>query len=652
MADHDGKHRLLLGTAIALVLGVANAAPAQEPTFTAPEQPEVVPGQFIVKFRDEAALRQAPSALADSDVEVLQTLELINAQVIGLDPEADVGALSSALASLPPFEYFEPVYRYHAQIEPDDTDYDQQWAWPRISAPAGWDIQRDSPDVVVAVIDTGVDYGHEDLADNIWRNPGETPGNGTDDDGNGIVDDVHGANFVPATPSGDPMDDNRHGTHVAGTIGAMTNNALGVAGTSWQPQIMALKFLDANGSGSTVGAIDAIQYAIEKEAHIMNNSWGGGGFSRALQEAIEAAESEGILFTAAAGNSNRDNDATPFYPASYETENVLSVMATDQSDAKAGFSHRGLTSVDVGAQGVDIRSTTPEGTYANFNGTSMATPHVSGLAALIKGQQPNLEAVEIKRIIMDTADRIPALAGLSVTGGRINLAEALGTGGCAGGPAQEAYEEFFWPERRTFDANSNVVSVPFSLPQPMYVDVTVNGSARRVAGSGTTTFRTGVYTGEPPNVMWTGSFRTASFTANGESVPVTSEYSIRLPAGDHTLYWKLWPSGATMEFDSGNITMRAFPCSAGGKLATMMIAAAGQADVTTAGQDVASTGASTTGASSGTSTADASAGAATGASAAGSAAGSAENGDRLTVRTDEKTGASVTVLEGAGTASR
>lgn len=587
------KGRTFPCLAVAAVL-LAGAAPdallAQQADFTAPAQPQVVPGAFIVKYReDAAALGRAAAALRQQPgVEVVDTLPSIGAQVIRLEPSAEIGAMSRALSALPPVEYIEPVYLYHALIEPDDGQYDQQWAWPEISAPAGWDIQRDSQDVVVAVIDTGVDYEHGDLADNMWHNPDEVPNNGVDDDGNGIVDDVHGANFVPATPTGDPMDDHNHGTHVAGTIGAVTDNATGVAGTSWKPQIMALKFLSANGSGSTVGAIKAIEYAIAENADIMSNSWGGGGFSQALEDAIELANDQGILFTAAAGNSNVNNDQNPHYPSSYEVPNVLAVMATDRANDRAGFSNFGAQSVDVGAPGVEILSTVRNGQYRQFNGTSMATPHVSGLAALLKQQDDTRDAAQLKQLIMANVDQFAALQGTSVTGGRINLANALGAQGaaCPGGPAQVAYEEFFWPERRTFNSVSNVLSVPFSLPQPMFVDVTVHGSAKRVAGGGVTTFTTGVYTGAAPNVMWTGSYRQGTFTGNGVSMPVSSEFSIKLPAGDHVMYWKLWVSNADMEFASANVTVRAFSCSAGGKLAVAQLAEAGpgggQAALTTA----------------------------------------------------------------------
>lgn len=586
------KGRILQSVAVAALLAGAASDPAfaQDADFTAPAQPQTVPGEFIVKYREEAAAFGAAAAAMQQQpgMEVVDSLPSIGAQVIRLEPSAEIGALSQALSALPAVEYIEPVYLWHALVEPDDDDYDQQWALPEISAPDGWDSQKDSPDVVIAVIDTGVDYDHEDLADNMWRNPDEVPGNGIDDDGNGIVDDVHGANFVPAAPTGDPMDDHNHGTHVAGTIGAVTNNATGVAGVSWQPQIMALKFLSANGSGSTVGAIKAIEYALVKGADIMSNSWGGGGFSQALEDAIEMANDEGILFTAAAGNSNIDNDQTPHYPSSYEVANILAVMATDQANDRAGFSNFGAQSVDVGAPGVSILSTVRNDQYAAFNGTSMATPHVSGVAALLKQQDNTRDAAVLKQLIMENVDQFAGLQGTSVTGGRINLAKALGAkaGACPGGPAQTAYNEFFFTEGRTFDANSNVLSVPFSLPEPMFVDVTVNGSAERVAGGTATTFRTGVYTGEAPNVMWTGSYRKGSYTGNGVSMPVSSEFSIKLPAGDHVMYWKLWLNNASMQFASANMTVRAFSCSLGGKLAVAQVAEAGQGEVTDAALDL------------------------------------------------------------------
>jgi thermitase len=409
------------------------AAPGQEtaqaePTFEAPEEVQAVPGEFIIRFRDDAVLGQAASILAERGIEVVGTVDLINAHLIQLDPSAEVGALSEVLTALPGVESVEPNYLYFAVVEPNDTRYSEQWAWSKMQAPAAWDILESSPAVVVAVIDTGVDYAHEDLAANMWENESEIPGNGIDDDGNGITDDVHGANFVPDQATGDPMDDHSHGTHVAGTIGAVTNNGTGVAGTTWQTRIMALKFLDANGSGSVFNAIRAIEYAITNGAHIMSNSWGGYGRSQALEDAIGAARDAGILFVAAACNDNRNNDQQPCYPASYDVANVLAVMASDQQDQKAGFSNYGSTSVDIAAPGVQILSTVLDDGYDSFGGTSMAAPHVSGAAALVKGQNSSWQAPELKQRIMESADQIAALNGLSVTGGRLNLFRALGGG--------------------------------------------------------------------------------------------------------------------------------------------------------------------------------------------------------------------------------
>jgi subtilisin family serine protease len=550
-------------------------ANAQDATFTAPKEIQAVPGEYIVKFRDEGVMMAAQSLLQERGVETVQTLGLISAKVIRLDPQAEISALNQAIAGLPNVEYVEPNYLYYATETPNDSRYSDQWAWPKIDAPKAWDVLTDSPNVVVAVIDTGVDYKHPELKANMWKNPGEIPANNKDDDNNGIVDDVHGANFVPTTPSGDPMDDNRHGTHVAGTIGAVTNNSLGVAGTTWRTQIMAMKFLSASGSGSTANAVRAIEYAIAKGAHIMNNSWGGGGFSRALEDAIKAADAKGILFAAAAGNSGTDNDQRPHYPSNYDVPNVIAVMATDRNDQMPSFTCFGQKTVDLAAPGADILSTVPGGNYASFNGTSMATPHVSGAAALLKAQDSSRIAPQIKKLLMDTVDKIPVLAGKNVTGGRLNLGSALVAVPTCTGSALIAYDEFFWPEKRSFDTNANVLSVEFTLPQEMIVDVFVHGSANRTKGNGVTTFRTGVYNSASPNVMWTGSYRRGSYRANNVSRTVSSQFSIRLPKGKHTMYWKLWLSNFTMQFDSANIVVRGFPCSMGGKLAA--VTAGGQA---------------------------------------------------------------------------
>ena len=288
------------------------------------------------------------------------------------------------------------------QRPPTIRRHGSQWDMTRHRRPGRLDHRpTGSSSVVVAVIDTGVDYNHVDLAANIWTNPGEIAGNGIDDDGNGFVDDVHGYDF--ANNDGNPMDDNGHGTHVAGTIAAVGNNSLGVTGVAWSTSIMPLKFLSANGSGYLSDAVEAINYATMMRTRygvnvrVDNNSWGGGGFSSAMQSAIQAANDAGILFVAAAGNSGTNNDASPQYPANYDSPNVISVAATDQNGQLASFSNYGATTVDLAAPGVSIYSTTPNNTYSTYSGTSMATPHVSAVAALAWALNPDATVAEVRK---------------------------------------------------------------------------------------------------------------------------------------------------------------------------------------------------------------------------------------------------------------
>jgi subtilisin family serine protease len=329
--------------------------------------------------------------------------------------------------------YAEPDYHWKAIVTtPNDARFDELWGMHNtgqtggtpdadINAPEAWDITRGRETPIVAVIDTGVDYLHEDLADNMWVNTGEIPGNGVDDDGNGFMDDVYGYDFFNG--DGDPMDDDDHGTHVAGTIGAVGNNNLGVAGVSWDVRIMALKFISGFG-GSTEDAISCIEYAVLMDADIMSNSWGGEGFSQALKDAIDAAGAAGIAFVAASGNSATDNDTVPHYPSNFESANIISVMSTDHNDLRSGFSTWGLTTVDLAAPGSDILSCKRGGGYVSFSGTSMATPHVSGACALMLSVNPTLSVSDIRNALMSTVD--PVLPGLCVSGGRMNLVAALG----------------------------------------------------------------------------------------------------------------------------------------------------------------------------------------------------------------------------------
>ncbi|MBX9608115.1 MAG: S8 family serine peptidase [Gammaproteobacteria bacterium] len=336
------------------------------------------------------------------------------------------------------FESVEPDYVLRASATPSDAAFTDGRLWglrntgqaggvagADVGAVSAWDVTTGSNAVVVGIIDTGIRYTHQDLAGNMWRNPGETAGNGVDDDNNGYVDDVFGINAI--TGSGNPFDDNDHGSHVAGTIGATANGGGPHVGVAWNVKLMALKFLGADGSGSTSGAIECINYAIAKGARILNNSWGGGGFSSALAAAIERARQANILFVAAAGNEARDTDASPSYPAGYDIANVISVAALDRRDALAGFSNFGRSTVDLGAPGVDIFSSVASAndSYASFSGTSMATPHVVGVAALLVARYPGIGLAELRQRLLGTTVPVAALAGRSVTGGRVNAPNAL-----------------------------------------------------------------------------------------------------------------------------------------------------------------------------------------------------------------------------------
>lgn len=328
----------------------------------------------------------------------------------------------------------EPDFVVHALLTPNDPSYAQLYglhntgqtggtADADIDAPEAWEITTGSRNVRVGIIDTGIDYTHPDLAANIWTNPGEIPGNGIDDDGNGYVDDFRGWDFV--NNDNDPMDDHYHGTHCAGTIGAVGGNALGVVGVAHQVSLVGLKFLSATGSGTTSDAVEAVAYATGIGLDLTSNSWGGGGYSQALYDAISAANTAGQLFIAAAGNSSANTDASVNYPSGYNLPNIISVAATDQNDKLASFSNYGAASVDLAAPGVNTYSTKPGSAYQSLSGTSMATPHVSGAAALLLAHRPELSPETVKSALLASVDPLPNLTGKVVSGGRLNVHSAL-----------------------------------------------------------------------------------------------------------------------------------------------------------------------------------------------------------------------------------
>lgn len=305
-----------------------------------------------------------------------------------------------------------------------DPDLAKLYGLTKINVQQAWEITKGSRDVIVADIDTGIDYNHVDLSNNLWRNPNEIEGNGIDDDNNGYVDDIVGYNFRDKNAK--PYDDNDHGTHTSGTIAATGGNGVGISGVVQVGSLMGLRFLGGSqGSGTTEDAILCIDYATKNGAQIMSNSWGGGGFSQALYDSIKRADEKGILFVAAAGNSTSDNDKKASYPASYDLPNIVSVAATDENDGLAYFSNYGAKSVHLGAPGVKTLSLVPGDKYDSFSGTSMATPHVAGVAALIKSAFPQATAKDMKEILLTSVDSVSSLQGKTTTGGRLNAMAAL-----------------------------------------------------------------------------------------------------------------------------------------------------------------------------------------------------------------------------------
>lgn len=360
--------------------------------------------------------------------------------------DANPAATVREYLTLPEVEYAEENFEINlveavdssiVPVFPHDPQFIEQWALANsgqrggkegadISAPLAWATTTGSEEVVVAVLDTGVDYNHEDLKPNMWKRPASMEA--YQDAQLGSVDDEDGFNAIEN--DSDPMDDNGHGTHCAGIIGAEGENDLGIAGVNWKVRIMPLKFMNAGGSGTTKDAIEAINYAINRKqagvnVRIISASWGSTQRSRALEDVIRKAYEADILFVAAAGNSSVNNDRTPHFPSSYNVPNVVSVAALDRNDQLAKFSNWGVKSVAIGAPGVDILSTWLGNAYEEKSGTSMATPVVAGVAALIVAENPRMSVDDLRKKLLASTDPIVALKGKTVTGGRVNAAKAL-----------------------------------------------------------------------------------------------------------------------------------------------------------------------------------------------------------------------------------
>ena len=461
-----GMFAWLLGSAITFsgMTTAADSLPNQLAKYDA------VPGEYLVQFKENSRFTERAAA------SLIGTLGAVPVERIHPDlflvrrPVDESSRVAVAAMSASSFVKFaEPNYIYKINRVPNDPKYGSLWGMSNvgqkdsqgtvgvsgvdIQAEKAWDIETGSKDTVVAVIDTGVDFSIPDLTDNAWTNLAELNGvKGVDDDKNGYIDDIHGYNF--ADDNGDATDDNGHGSHCSGTIGGRGDDGAGVAGVSWNVSIMAVKFLDRKGGGSLSNAVKAIDYARKNGAKIMSNSWGGGGPSETLRKAIEEARDAGILFIAAAGNDASNNDSTPSYPASYPIDNIISVAAIGNSGTLARFSNYGARSVHVAAPGLNILSTWPSAIdssgFKTISGTSMATPHVSGVAALLLSHAPTMTYAELRERIIRSARPLTALKGKVKSAGIVDAYNAL-TGTLA--PPDEDDPEN-WTQKTPFSAST------------------------------------------------------------------------------------------------------------------------------------------------------------------------------------------------------
>ncbi|MBN1556927.1 MAG: S8 family serine peptidase, partial [Lentisphaerae bacterium] len=408
-----------------------------------------VADHFMVTLRPDAGRADLEALNRARGLHIRRALHTPGLYLVAI-PDAGPDALPEAVAA---YNRAARVVRYAEPdtiltldtVFPDDPDFDSLWGLHNtgqtggvpdadIDAPEAWAHGTGRREIVVGVIDGGVDYLHEDLAANIWTNPGEIPGNKLDDDGNGFVDDVHGYDFI--NNDGDPMDDLSgtvygHGTHVAGTIGALGSNGVGVAGVCWNISLLPVKIVDANGYGPLSVAVDAVNYATLMRTRgvnirLTNNSWGDSDYSLSLSNAIVSAQQAGMLFVCSAGNLYREiTPALPYYPSVFPMSNIVSVANTESDDSLRPSSNYGSDCVDLAAPGTGIRSTLRDDLYGPMTGTSMSAPHVSGAAALLWSLKPCADAAEIRQALLDGTEPLPALAGKTVTGGRLNLYRAM-----------------------------------------------------------------------------------------------------------------------------------------------------------------------------------------------------------------------------------
>jgi subtilisin family serine protease len=466
----------------------------------------------------------------------------------------------------PYLDYIEPNYLYNIATTPNDPHFDDQWGLQQandrdIDAPEAWDMNHDCNDVVVGLLDSGIDWRHPDLIDNIWQNLGEDadndghvlelisgvwqfdPGdiNNTDNDGNGYKDDFIGWDF--ANNDNNPMDDNGHGTHCGGIIGARGNNGIGVTGVCWNVKIMALKFLGSDGGGATSDATAALNYAVAKQATLTNNSWGGAGSSVALQNAIANAQTHNQLFITSSGNDSKNIDTAPFYPANYSSDNIIVVAASTSSDNLAGFSNYGQANVDVLAPGVDIYSTQPNNSYGYESGTSQATAFVTGAAALAYCN--NTTYTNLKNTLLNSIDTKASMGTQCATGGRINVFKARANANCCNATAN-------FTASASTNCSGNLISFTNTSTNASTYQWTIDGTVQPYSNTISYSFTTG---GEHTIALLAsnGTCTDAAYQSLNTSDPLTANFThyengltaaCFAPANNSTYQWT-FGDGAT-----------------------------------------------------------------------------------------------------------
>jgi subtilisin family serine protease len=511
---------------------------------SAHESQDFVPGQLLVRFAPgttPAAAAAVNAKIGASTVKSFATL-VPHLQLVRLPAAVSVSAAQQMYAHQAGVRYAQPNWVSHIEDvapasitkTPDDPRYGEQWGWPKIDAPDAWGNTTGSHKVVVTDIDTGMDYNHEDLAANAWHNTAECNGKkGVDDDKNGYVDDCYGIDTINGDT--DPADDNSHGTHTAGTIGAVGDNGIGVTGLNWDVQVMPCKSHNSSGSGSVASIIECFQYVkMEKVKYgydiiATNNSYGSCPEAcdddPATYDAIKALVKPGVVMAFAAGNASRDNDVRPNYPSNYDLPNIIAVAATDVNDNRASFSQYGLRSVDVGAPGVSILSTFPDDKYGSISGTSMATPHVAGLIALLHSFDKKMSWWAIRNLIIAGGDKVASMDGKTVSGRRIN---ANGSMTCSG----QKVSGLLTPVANTGSMKQTITALNINCAKPagdVKVKIMPGGAsvALKDDGQGSDVVaKDGIY-----SASWTPACGSGPFTfklSTGQSYPVAVPACVKL----------------------------------------------------------------------------------------------------------------------------